>query len=511
MNATDRRHSPAVGRCARCARPIRTRGTGPIPGSIAVARQWPDGPVCSGCVAKAVETFGVCDCCGIDRMLPGRGPDGQRWCTECAGGLGDFTCTRCGREGWIEQRGVCGWCVLHGHVSELLDDGTGRIRPELQPLADLICSMDRPRSGIRWLTRPEPQGILRALAHGQVQLTHEGVHTLPPVKSSIYVRDLMVACGILAPVDRFLFLFEQWWPEWLATIEDDEHRKTLRHFITWHILRPLRQAAAHGPLRYTAPERGRRNLRKAAWFLHHLTIRGRTLHDCTQADIDHVYATENHSLREDLRPFLRWAMNTRRMPKLHIPSAKEQPTTLITQQQRIDLIGRIHTGEQIELADRVLALLVLVYAQPLARIQQLTIDDIQSTDDGQLLIRLGDPPAPVPPPFDRIVQQHINERANQMTATNADSRWLFPGRRAGQPLHITSMRLRLSNLGIPNLSNRSRAIRELLRQAPPIIVAGMLGYSATSAEKIATEYGSTWQRYPQTATSQPRRPPSLSQ
>jgi hypothetical protein len=153
--------------------------------------------------------------------------------------------------------------------------------------------------------------------------------------------------------------------------------------------------------------------------------------------------------------------------------------------------------------------LVLVYAQPLARIQQLTIDDIHTAHDGRLLIRLGDPPSPIPAPFDRIVQQHIDQRANRMTATNADTRWLFPGRRAGQPLHITSMRLRLSNLGIPNLSNRSRAIRELLRQAPPIIVAGMLGYSANSAEKIATEYGSTWQRYPHTAASQPRRPPTL--
>ena len=369
--------------------------------------------------------------------------------------------------------------------------------------------MDRPRSGIRWLSRPEPQGILRALARGQVRLTHEGVHTLPPVKSSIYVRDLMVACGILAPVDRFLFLFEQWWPEWLATIADDDHRTTLRHFITWHILRTLREAAARGPLRYTAPQNARRHLRKAAWFLDHLAGRGRTLNACTQADIDHVYASENHSVREDLRPFLRWATTTRRMPKLHIPPTRQQPTTLITQQQRIELIRRVHTDPQMELADRVLALLVLVYAQPLARIQQLTTEDIHTAHDGRLLIRLGDPPSPIPAPFDRIVQQHIDQRANQMTATNADSRWLFPGRRAGQPLHITSMRLRLSNLDIPNLSNRSRAIRELLRQAPPIIVAGMLGYSATGAEKIATEYGSTWQRYPQTATSQPRRPPTL--
>lgn len=509
MSDTDRPVAVAGERCTRCERPIRTRQTGPIPGSVAGVRRWPEGPVCSGCWAKAVETYGVCDRCGTDRMLPGRGPGGQRWCNDCAGGLANFTCTRCGREGWIEQRGVCGWCVLTDQVGELLDDGTGRIRPELQPLADLICGMDRPRSGIRWLSRPAPRGILRALARGQVPLTHEGIHTLQPVKSSIYVRDLMVACGILAPVDRFLFLFEQWWPAWLATIEDDEQRKILRHFITWHLLRRFRETATHGPLGYSAPQNARRHLRMAAWFLQHLASRGRTLDACTQADIDHVYASGNYSLREDLRPFLRWAITTRRMPKLNVPPAKERPTTLITQEHRLELIRRIHHDEQMDLADRVLALLVLVYAQPLARIQQLTVDDVHTTDDGQLMIRLGDPPAPIPAPFDRIIQQHIDQRANRMTATNADARWLFPGRRAGQPLHITSMRLRLSNLNIPNLSNRNRAIRELLRQAPPTIVAGMLGYSARSAEKIATEYGSVWKHYPQTATAQPRRPPSL--
>ena len=51
----------------------------------------------------------------------------------------------------------------------------------------------------------------------------------------------------------------------------------------------------------------------------------------------------------------------------------------------------------------------------------------------------------------------------------------------GQPLHITSMRLRLANLGIPSMPGRARAIRELLRQAPAAIVVGMLRYSASKA------------------------------
>jgi hypothetical protein len=128
-------------------------------------------------------------------------------------------------------------------------------------------------------------------------------------------------------------------------------------------------------------------------------------------------------------------------------------------------------------------------------VQRLTIDDITTDQAGQLLIRLGEPASPVPPPFDDLVRQYLGARTNQTTATNPDSRWLFPGRRAGHPLHPTSMRLRLANLGVPNMPGRSRAIRELLRQAPPSIIAGMLGYAPDSSETLARETGTTWMRY----------------
>ena len=59
-------------------------------------------------------------------------------------------------------------------------------------------------------------------------------------------------------------------------------------------------------------------------------------------------------------------------------------------------------------------------------------------------------------------------------------------------MHPTSMRLRLHNLGIPNLNGRSRALREMLLQAPPPGVAAMLGYAPDRAEAIAAEAGATY-------------------
>lgn len=203
-------------------------------------------------------------------------------------------------------------------------------------------------------------------------------------------------------------------------------------------------------------------------------------------------------------------MSTRRMPRLELPSHVQRSVVLLTQQRRIELIRRVHDGDGMDLSDRVLALLVLLYAQPLTRIKQLTVDDIGIDEDGHALIRLGDPPTLVPAPFDEIIRQHVAARRNQTTAANITSSWLFPGRASGRPLHTTSLRDRLRSLGIPNLSNRSRAIRELLREAPPIIVAGMLGYSPTGSERIATEYGVAWHHYAPLGKPA-RRPPRLSE
>jgi hypothetical protein len=154
------------------------------------------------------------------------------------------------------------------------------------------------------------------------------------------------------------------------------------------------------------------------------------------------------------------------MPLLTLPPTREQTPKPISLRHRIELLRRIHAGDGMDLTERVIAMLILLYAQPLNRITRLTLDDITLDAQGQMLIRLGDPPAPVPAPFDAIINDYLAARPNLTTATNPNSTWLFPGRRAGQPLHPTSIRLRLSTLGIPNLPARSRALREMLLQAP---------------------------------------------
>lgn len=129
--------SPGALVCARCRRPLRMPTSSPSPphlrGRVLTAvRNWPDGRICSGCYAKACETYGVCDRCRVDRLLPGIGPDGQRWCTNCAG-LGNFACTRCGQEDWNHYLGICGRCVLRDRLAAALSTAPAPSDPSCKP------------------------------------------------------------------------------------------------------------------------------------------------------------------------------------------------------------------------------------------------------------------------------------------------------------------------------------------------------------------------------------------
>ncbi|MGW0770792.1 hypothetical protein [Streptomyces sp. NPDC002676] len=148
--------------------------------------------------------------------------------------------------------------------------------------------------------------------------------------------------------------------------------------------------------------------------------------------------------------------------------------------------------DDVPLQDRVAAALVLLYAQPLTRIARLGTDDVQHKD-GEVLVRLGDPPSPVPAPFAEMLLDYLGQRPNTMTATNPDARWLFPGRRAGQPMTPETLELRLRHLGFPTQRGRTAAIRHLVLQAPAPVVARMLGYDTTA--RLAEEAGGTWRHY----------------
>lgn len=81
------------------------------------------------------------------------------------------------------------------------------------------------------------------------------------------------------------------------------------------------------------------------------------------------------------------------------------------------------------------------------------------------------------------------------TATNRDSRWLFPGRRAGQPMHSDALAALVNGLGIPTVAGRASAIRQHVLEMPAPVVADALGYHHVTTAKLAAQAGGAWSRY----------------
>jgi integrase len=178
---------------------------------------------------------------------------------------------------------------------------------------------------------------------------------------------------------------------------------------------------------------------------------------------------------------------------LDIP--RQQPYTgqAITQQRRLDLLRRFATSTDIPIRPRAAACLILLYAQPLSRILRLSTADLTRDRGGQTWLRLGDPPSPVPPPFDALLRQLAATRHDHVPANHA-SHWLFPGRHAGQPAEYRSMAAQLRDHGLPLRTARISALRQLVLQVPAPVIAGALGFHHTTTRQHVNA-GATWSRY----------------
>ncbi|MET7304910.1 hypothetical protein [Embleya sp. NPDC005575] len=401
--------------CCRCGRRRHKAGS------------WPDGHVCRTCSVRAARTRGTCSGCGLERALPGiRAGDGAAICPACAGFSVSFACSRCGFEGNLLGGRLCERCTLTDRLALLLDDGSGRVRPQLLPLLGLLVRMERPESGLAWLAmRPNHPGnaqdLLRRLGNGEIALTHEAFHTLQPWRTAAHFEELLMTCGVLPPADRQICSFERWLPGHMATLRDPEHVKTIHRFAVWEVLAGLRSRAEQVPITTSGRQFAGEQIKYAGLFLGWLAARDRTLADCRQADIDAWHAEQGTHARNRLRGFLRWSVTTRLTRGWDLPVQRVTRAAPLTEGRRLELLGRMLSDRNPPLRTRIAAIIVLLYAQPLTRVVRLTVDDVVRDGD-QVLLRLGEPPSPVPEPVAGLLLDHTAARGNMNTATNQESR-----------------------------------------------------------------------------------------
>jgi hypothetical protein len=101
----------------------------------------------------------------------------------------------------------------------------------------------------------------------------------------------------------------------------------------------------------------------------------------------------------------------------------------------------------------------------------------------------------MPTPVATLVLEHLAHRGNMNTATNRESRWLFPGRRAGQSIRPRSLSTLINALGIPATAARAAAIRQHVLDMPAPVVATAFGYHHVTTTRLARKAGTIWASY----------------
>ena len=488
-----------------------------------------EGPICASCIPSPTATCSVCGRTGPCMVSK---TTGQPWCRACArdwaecsrcrqwatirAGTRDAplcagcavpdpsfwtTCTSCGTGGRLIA-GVCRRCQLHRQLDVLLADTTGQIRPELQVLRDTLATADRPDTIVNWLRRSTVRSVLVDLAIGQRPLTHTTLDDLPPSKPVEHLRSVLVATAVLPARDEQLARIQRWVTQTVNQHPDPQDREILHRYAVWHELRRIRQRNRGADTTYGQLDMVRQRVRGAIGLLDWLRSHGLTLATCRQPDLDAWLTSTDVSHRAETGHFVRWAISQRINPHLQFAATRwTGPARPLDQEQRWQQAKRLLHDDALDTDDRVAGLLVLLYAQQLAAISRLTIDDIDididiDDDDATVKLRLGTVPVVLPEPLATLTRDLAGtRRGHAATGARGTSRWLFPGGQPGRPVSADRLGERLRLLGIHPGQARSTALFQLATELPAAVLARMLGIHIKVAVQWQHVSAGDWTSY----------------
>lgn len=438
----------------------------------------PVGPLCGRCEWRRLRAKAVCERCGQLRR-PALHPGRQVLCGDCAGVPQTRVCTGCGAEDVTYYRELCPACSLRRPLNDLRAEGVPAHVRQLEPFLETLERSPNPLTIIQWLHKPGQAPTLRRLASGEVAISHEALDGLDRGESTEHLRAALVHSGVLPARDETLAKLGLWIAERLETVEPGEDRATLRRFATWKIARELaaRRRRHPGPAPH-ATRMPRQWITVAIDLTRWLHDRGLRLEGLDQALLDQWLA-DGPSTRRQVRRFITWLGRDR---GLRVPSQPSgTPVLAMADPDRLRTLRRLLQDEAIDAQLRVAGCLVLLYAQPVARIVRLTSHEADLSG-APARIHLGREPIILPPPL-RDALTAMLERAD---AGDPDH-WLFPGLKAGEPIHPSQLATRLRRLGVPIQPGRSSALAALAHRIPPPVLADLLGLSAKTTAKASAE------------------------
>jgi hypothetical protein len=150
---------------------------------------------------------------------------------------------------------------------------------------------------------------------------------------------------------------------------------------------------------------------------------------------------------------------------------------------------------QIPARERVAAILVAVYAQPIVRIARFTIDHIAIIETATT-ITFARTPVTLPAPIAAAVGAWLEQREENMPPLASPSPWLLPGNPPSRPIGELSLSRRLKLFGIDCNQHRRAALLHPAGEIPAAILADIVGVHVNTAAAWAEIAGRPWGDYP---------------
>ncbi|WP_245699950.1 hypothetical protein [Streptomyces roseifaciens] len=288
----------------------------------------------------------------------------------------------------------------------------------------------------------------------------------------------------------------EWTAETVQARADLAERRILHGYAVWHHMRRLRRRLGEDHTTRLQDLNVRCHVTAADSFLTWLNREGLTLETCTQPDLERWMADATVSYRDETGHFVRWSVQNRHARGLTYGTVRwKGPQGVIDSEKRWADARRLLNDDTLAAPDRVAGLLLVLYAQKISTISQLTVDDVH-IDGGTVTITFGSSPVVLPSPLASLVRElAATRRGKAKIGTPDDCPWLFPGGQPGRPLTDGQIGKRLHNIGIRPKQDRSTALFTLATELPAAILARMLGVHIKVAVQWQKASAGDWAAY----------------
>lgn len=422
----------------------------------------------------------VCTFCGERRRVQARW-GGRPVCGRCYFDRRRVPCQTCGVSCQPYAKGTCARCVAAARLEALLAD-----RPELEPVREELLSRDDPKQAVmHWLRFSQSGKYFAQLAAGEIEVSHDALDELESPAAADYLRTLLVTSGVLPPNQIGVHRVEAWLSRKTADLGSDG--RIVELFARWSVVRRLRAAEQRGELTPGKTRWGRAELSAAVGFVQWLHDRDLDVASCQQTDLD-LYTASGPSTRRIARSFVRWcAANDHMGSRLEVAARVViLPADATDEEAYWAKVRELLHGEiEIDLRDRVAALLVLLFAQPISRLVQLRRADVVHTP-GSTAVDLAGVAVDLPAPLDGLVAE---------LAASDQSEWLFPGSWPGTALSTITLGRHLRRIGVEPRTARKQAIFIMSRSIPAPVVADLIGVHPKTAARWAAITQRDWTGY----------------